>query len=150
VLLLGLLYHATDPVGLLRRAHALTRQVCVVETQVAPELTGELEWGAVDFRMPLRGCFALVDESAEVARGNREAGIASLSLVPSLAALLWLLRTVGFDKVEVLTPPGSAYEQAARGQRVVVAAGFSGNRGTPHGSDVDPSAAASSDRPVRR
>jgi hypothetical protein len=122
VLMFGLVYHVSDLVGVLRTARALTKGVCMIETQLAPDFGGELEWGAADFRMAVRGCLAIVDESAEIARGNAEAAIAGISLVPSLGGLLWLLRAVGFGSVVGLAPPVDGYEQLARGARVMVAA----------------------------
>jgi SAM-dependent methyltransferase len=122
VLLFGILYHVPDVIGALRAARELTAGVCVIETQVAPELGGTIEWGSVDFEMPVRGCLAIVDESAELSRGNREASVSEVSLVPSLGGLLWLLRAGGFGDVRVLEPPPGAYEQLARGRRVMVAA----------------------------
>jgi SAM-dependent methyltransferase len=122
VLLFGVLYHLPDPVGALRSARELTRGVCLIETQVAPEAEGVIEWGSVEFEMPVRGCLAIVDESGELARGNREASVSEFSLVPSLEGLLFLLRAAGFARSKVLDPPPGAYEQHARGRRVMVAA----------------------------
>ena len=45
-----------------------------------------------------------------------------VSLVPGRTALLWTLRSVGFSRVEIIPPPEGAYEQLARGQRVMAAA----------------------------
>lgn len=121
-LLFGVLYHVHDAIGLLRTARALTRGVCVIETQVAPDLGGELEWGSVHNRKSIEGCFAIVDESSELRRGNREASISGISLVPSLRGLLWLLGATGFAATEILQPPRGAYEQFDRGRRVMIAA----------------------------
>lgn len=130
----GLLYHLPDIVGALRQARALTRGVCVIETQIAPELTGSLEWGAEHFRKDIVGSFALVDEQSELDHENREANISRISLVPSLRGLLWLLEAVGFDQAEVLPPPAGAYEQLSRGQRVIVVA-TAGPVGDPSADD---------------
>jgi tRNA (mo5U34)-methyltransferase len=122
VIVFGLIYHLEDPIGALRRAHAHTRRVCVVETQVAPNLSGLIDWGSHRAIKPIVGSFALVDEREEVARGNAEASVLRLSLVPSVDALIFVLRALGFSRVEVVTPPPDSYEQLQFGKRVVVAA----------------------------
>lgn len=46
VLLLGLIYHVEDPVGALRRARALTRSLCVVESQLTRQASAiQHGWG---------------------------------------------------------------------------------------------------------
>jgi SAM-dependent methyltransferase len=122
VLMLGLLYHTPDIVGVLRLARALTKGICLIETQLAPESAAELEWGARASKKQIKGCFAVVDETQEIAAGNREAGLGSICLVPSLQALMYLLPQLGFAEVEVLKPPADSYEQLARGMRVMIAA----------------------------
>jgi SAM-dependent methyltransferase len=122
VLLFGILYHVENLIGVLRLARAVTTGVCLIETQVAPELMGSIEWGAQGFTRPIQGCLAVVNEADEVAAGNREACLGGISLCPSLHALQWLLRAVGFQSSVVLPPPAGAYEQLARGKRVMVAA----------------------------
>ncbi len=122
VLIFGLLYHVPDIIGVLKLARAVTRGICLIETQVAPELPGEVEWGAKGWRKPIEGCFVIVDETTELSLDNREASLDAISLVPSRKALLYLLPKLGFAQVEVLAPPPGAYEQLARGSRVIVAA----------------------------
>jgi len=41
--------------------------------------------------------------------------------VPSLEALMWIMRKIGFRRVELLEPPADAYEQLRYGKRVMVA-----------------------------
>ena len=41
----GLIYHLENPVGALRVARALTRRLCLIETQVVPGLTGWVDYG---------------------------------------------------------------------------------------------------------
>src|SRR5207244_4262164 len=120
--LFGLLYHVYDPVGVLRLARALTKSVCVIETQIAPNLSGQTDWGSYRYSRELIGCFGVVDETDTLAAQNREASLTPISLVPSLPALLHTLKAVGFTRVEVVPPPPDAYEQLAYGKRVVVAA----------------------------
>ncbi|KFN47665.1 class I SAM-dependent methyltransferase [Arenimonas composti] len=122
VLCLGLLYHLENPVGALRTAHALTAPggLCVIETQVAPNLAGPLDYGHHTFVKPMMGSFAIVDETDET--HGPETSTTGICLVPSLAALLWILRKVGFAEAHVLPPPADAYEQLRYGKRVMVAA----------------------------
>jgi tRNA (mo5U34)-methyltransferase len=120
VLALGLPYHVENPVGLLRVARSHAKRLCLVETQLAPNLGGPIDWGSYRFFKPLAGSFGIVDESDEVAATNREANTVSISLVRSLEALVFLMGAVGFDRVEVLVPDDSN-EQLHSGKRAMVA-----------------------------
>src|SRR6266540_2716441 len=119
-LLLGLLYHVENPVGALRLARALTRRACVIETQVAPNMTGVVDWGSYRFQRPMVGSVAIIDETAET--HAPEASTTGICLCPSYEALMWLLGKVGFSRVERILPPEDAYEQHASGKRVMVLA----------------------------
>lgn len=119
VLMFGLLYHLENPIGALRVAHAMTKELCVIETQVAPNLAGPLDWGSYEFVQPMRGSFALVDETE--ATDGPEMSTTGICMAPSVEGLLWCLKKVGFEKVEVVPPPKDAYEQHRFGKRVVVA-----------------------------
>jgi SAM-dependent methyltransferase len=122
VLCLGLIYHLEHPVGALRTARALTADggLCVIETQIAPGQSGVIDYGHHTFVKPVMGSFAIVDETDET--HGPETSTTGICLVPSLDALLWILRKVGFDSVDVLVPPADAYEQLRFGKRVMVAA----------------------------
>jgi phage gp46-like protein len=120
VLMLGLLYHLENPVGALRVARSLCRNLCVIETQVVPGLSGYVDYGSYRYVRPLQGSFGLIDETADT--HGPEASITGICLVPSLEALEWLLLKVGFSSVEVLEPPADAYEQLRHHKRVMVAA----------------------------
>jgi hypothetical protein len=119
VLMLGLLYHLENPIGALTLAKALTRQVCLIETQVVPNLTGSIDWGNYQSQKEMYGSFAVIDETEELA--IPESSISGISLCPSREGLLWVMRKLGFARVEVLPPPESAYEQLAAGKRIMVA-----------------------------
>ncbi len=121
-LLLGVLYHVMDPMLCLRQVSAVTGELCLVETQVVDEVEGFTEWGSRDWTRPYRGILALIDESNEFNAGNRETGVAPLVTCPSPCALEAMLRHAGFRRVEFIPPAAGAYEQHARGKRVVVAA----------------------------
>jgi len=129
VLVFGLLYHVRDLLATLRNARAMTKGVCIIETQLAPELEGSVEWGAQEWTREIRGCLALVDETEDRGKGSGESSMTSVSFVPSLKALLFLLGHAGFEKFEILQPGPGVHEQHRRGSRVMVAA-------TPGNSDV--------------
>ena len=118
VLMLGLIYHLENPVGALRQARALSRNACVVETQVVPGLGGMVDYGSYRFVRPLKGSFGIIDETDDT--HGPEASTTGICLVPSVEALLWIMRKVGFARVEVLPPPADAYEQLLHGKRVMV------------------------------
>ncbi len=122
VLCLGLVYHLEDPVGALRtaRAHTADGGLCLVETQVAPNLSGPLDYGHHSFVKPMVGSFAIVDETDET--HGPETSTTGICLVPSVEGLLWILRKVGFAHAEVLPVPADGYEQLRFGKRVMVAA----------------------------
>ena len=122
VLVLGLIYHLADPVGALRLARAVTAGLFLVETQIAHNLSGAIDWGSYRFQQRIVGAYAVVDEQREVAEANREANTQSVSLVPSLEALLFTMRSVGFARVDIVAPPAGGNEQFARGKRVMVCA----------------------------
>lgn len=121
-LFLGLLYHLENPMLCLRAAAAVTTEMCIVETQVIDEVEGATEWGARAWTRPYSGVLALVDESGEYRDGNTETGATPLATCPSPRALITMLRHAGFRRVEILQPPPGAFEQLARGKRVVCAA----------------------------
>lgn len=119
VVLFGLLYHVENPVGALRVAHALTRKVCVVETQIAPGMSGYMDWGSHQYVKEIHGSFTVIDESEEL--HGPEMSVTGICLCPSLDALMWIMKKVGFARVELIAPPRDGYEQHLYGKRVVVA-----------------------------
>lgn len=121
-LCLGLIYHLENPMICLRNIAAVTKQLCVVETQVVDEVEGLAEWGATAWTRPYQGILALIDETAEYHAENRETGATPLATCPSPRALEVMLKHAGFSRVEFIEPPANAYEQLARRKRVVCAA----------------------------
>ena len=121
-LLFGIVYHLENVVGALRFAQAITDKVCLIETQIVPNMTGITDWGSYRFNKDIVGCLALIGEAQELQDSNPEANITQISIVPSLPGLLWLLKAVGFKEARVIKPPVDAYEQLASGKRVIVAA----------------------------
>ncbi len=120
VLMLGLLYHLENPIGALRICRSLCKNLCLIETQVVPGVSGYVDFGSYQFVRPLKGSFGIIDETDET--HGPEASISGICLVPSLDALLWILHKVGFSDVTVLEPPVDAYEQLRYHKRVMVAA----------------------------
>ena len=90
--------------------------------KVAPELEGILEWGSREWSREIRGCLAIIDETEDRGKGSQESGMTSVSFVPSLKGLLFLLGHAGFERAEVLQPGPDAHEQHLRGRRVMIAA----------------------------
>lgn len=121
-LFLGILYHLENPILCLRNISRLTREVCLLETQVVDEVEGEAEWGARAWTRPYHGILALIDESGEFYEQNNKTGASPIATCPSPKALEFMLRQAGFRRVETIEPPREAYEQHSRGKRVVCAA----------------------------
>jgi len=121
-LMFGILYHLENVVGALRFAQGITDKVCLIETQIVPNMTGIIDWGSHRFNKDIIGCLAIIDETSELQHENPEANITPITIVPSLPGLLWLLKAVGFKDAKVLNPPADAYEQLASYKRVIVAA----------------------------
>jgi len=120
VLMLGLLYHLENPIGALRTCRALCSNLCIIETQIVPGISGYVDYGSYQYVRPLKGSFGIIDETDDT--HGPEASITGICMVPSLDALLWTLRKVGFSDVSVLEPPEDAYEQLRHNKRVMVAA----------------------------
>lgn len=121
-LFLGLLYHVEDPMRCLRQVAAVTGEICIIETQVIEEVEGCAEWGSRAWTRPYQGVIAVIDETGEFDAHNRETGVSPMATCPSPKALLFMLKHAGFRRAEILPPPPAAYEQHARGKRVVCAA----------------------------
>ncbi len=121
-LFLGVLYHVEDPMLCLRQVAAVTGEMCIIETQVVDEVEGVAEWGARDWKRPYQGILALIDETGEFDAGVRETGMTPMATCPSPKALRFMLRQAGFRRIEQIPPHEGAYEQHARGKRVVYAA----------------------------
>jgi hypothetical protein len=119
-LMLGLLYHLENPVRVLRLARAVTRKVMIIETQVVPHMSGIVDWGSWRFQRHMVGAFGIIDETEETHAS--EASVHGICLAPSIETLEWLLRRVGFKRVERLLPPPDGYEQLVAHKRAMFAA----------------------------
>lgn len=117
VLCYGLLYHLENPMHAIRLASQLSRKHLFIETQVFPmDIAGLIEDGSYGNQRRAEGVFGLVPDY----QGENSGGPSAYALVPSLNALLFILRQFGFNHVEVIPPDSEAYEQFERGHRVLV------------------------------
>jgi len=120
----GLLYHVDNPVALIRKLASVTRDAICIETQVLPfEWDGTIEDGSYKWLRPAQGLFGLVVDYST----SPEGGLTDVALVPSLAALTFLLGSVGFGNVRLYEPTDDDYEQFVRRQRVILLASRSPN-----------------------
>jgi len=119
-LMLGLLYHLENPVRALRLARAVTRRTLLVESQVVPNLSGTVDWGSFRFQRHMVGSFGIIDETEET--HAPEASVRGICLAPSIAALEWLLKRVGFARVERVLPAPDGHEQLVGHKRAMFAA----------------------------
>ena len=122
VLCLGLIYHLENPVGALRIARALTRGVCIVESQlteqVQPIRHGSGQTGQF---LEQDGSWAAYLEPPQLQEGYAIASYGGvLSLIPNRAALLQAMSVAGFSRVEALVPR-TGNPQYVDGHRLVVA-----------------------------
>lgn len=99
-LLLGCLYHTTDPIYVLRKAMKMTRETIVIDGEVVP--SHEAIWKTVK-RTP-----------GEPTTANSRLK-SNLRTIPSVRALLALLQDGGFTKLEVLEPSKEMPEDYHKG-----------------------------------
>jgi ABC-2 type transport system ATP-binding protein/lipopolysaccharide transport system ATP-binding protein len=119
VLMFSLLFSLENPIGALKIARALTKQVLLIETPIAPEVSGQIDWGSYQQQKQLHGSFAVIDQAAEYHLPF--CGLTDLTLCPGRETLIWLMKRLGFSKVEVVPSPPDAHEQLASNKRIMVA-----------------------------
>jgi len=115
VFFLGILYHIDSPLEALRIVRSLTKNICIIETQVArtvPEM--ECTWGSNPLMRKGPG-IALVEADDVHAEGNR-----SITMVPTLGALYQMLYSVGFSRVFLSIPSREMFKQYCDFDRVVI------------------------------
>jgi len=114
-LFLGIFYHLEDPVRGFRAVRALTRELCVVEGQVA-RFRGNITtaWGNKDELRSGPPC-VVVDADPQHARNGD-----TICLVPSLEALQRIVRAAGFTRTELLPPTSSLHEQYVNLDRAIL------------------------------
>ena len=121
-LFLGVLYHLENPIGALKNLASITKKLCIIETQIIDDIDSQIEWGSKKWLRKCEGLFAVIDEQSEFDADNAESGSFAISLCPSIGAIYSILKAVGFKKIVIVKPPIGAYEQHARGRRVVISA----------------------------
>jgi tRNA (mo5U34)-methyltransferase len=120
VLVLGLIYHVENPMGVLRLAHACTRSLCVVESQLTRQTepivhglgqTGQLHESAASF-------------AVQIERGDNTLASTGhvISLIPNRVAFEQMARTAGFASVEFATPRHDHNPQYVGGDRALLLA----------------------------
>jgi tRNA (mo5U34)-methyltransferase len=118
VLCLGLMYHLEDPMGALRRLRAVTREICVIDTEVARAGVIEIERG------PKVGVVAAEEAIAVIAepefKWNPLNSITGISLVPNLAALKVMLHHAGFRDITLAEAPRDSADRYVTGDRVIL------------------------------
>jgi tRNA (mo5U34)-methyltransferase len=120
VLVLGLIYHVENPMGVLRRAAECTRDLCVIESQLTRQTRPvEHGWGRSDELLEADGSFAVVVETHDTALAST---IGVISLVPNRTALAQMAHAAGFAKIEFAAPSAHHNPQYARGDRAVLLA----------------------------
>jgi SAM-dependent methyltransferase len=107
VLLLGLIYHVEDPIGLMRHAATVARRLLIVETQLTKE-QGPVAfgWGTPD-ALSTRDYWAMRREDPATDDLSSTRGF---SLIPSAPAVVSVLREIGFRSIMQLHPNGRALE----------------------------------------
>jgi tRNA (mo5U34)-methyltransferase len=122
VLCFGLIYHLEDPIGALRITRALTRGVCIVESQ----LTEQVEpirhgWGTAGQFMEQPASWAAYYEPAQLQESHPVAAHGGVvSFIPNRVALLEAMTAAGFSRVQPLVP-ATGNPQYVDGNRLVVA-----------------------------
>jgi tRNA (mo5U34)-methyltransferase len=122
VLMLGLVYHLENPVGAVRVARALTRSLCVIESQLTRQVQPiEHGWGVTGVTVPAKPSFAgFVEPDSEqnpIASSGR-----LISLIPNRAALREMGLVAGFERVEFLAARPEHNRQYLDGDRAIVTA----------------------------
>jgi 2-polyprenyl-3-methyl-5-hydroxy-6-metoxy-1,4-benzoquinol methylase len=114
-LFLGIFYHLEDPVRGFRAVRALTRNVCIIEGQVArSKETITTAWGSNQEIRSGPACVVIDADPQHSPNSNR------ISLVPSLDALLKIIHAAGFRRVELVNPTHSLHEQFVQFDRVML------------------------------
>lgn len=114
VLFIGIFYHLENPMGALRVARSLTREVCVMEGQVARGPMLEADWSGPGTARTGPGCILLPGETEHA---HEPAGIV---IIPTLAALQHMIFRAGFREAHLVLPPPGLNDQYQTKDRVIV------------------------------
>jgi SAM-dependent methyltransferase len=116
VLLLGLIYHVEDPIGLLRRAAKATKRFLFLETQLCKsEQPIKFGWGVPDVYHDADAYLVLHEERDD----NPLASMGGLSMIPNLNAVTTMLRQCGFRNIVQLHADKVRETQYDRGDRAM-------------------------------
>ncbi len=109
VALLGVIYHLENPMGAFRLARALTRSLCVIQSQVTG-FDEPISLGYADGEVrSAPASFAVHREADEdTALSPLAAMPGVLSLIPNRQAIVEMALAAGFATAEVLEPPPAA------------------------------------------
>lgn len=116
VLCYGLLYHVENPIEIFRKIGELSKQSCLIETQIASSSMPHVEDGSYRSIRTPQGTFTLVSDYDDSNIG----GLTDLALVPDKNAVMNMLTYLGFNHIEVYEPLPTDYEQFVRQQRIIV------------------------------
>jgi len=118
-LCLGLLYHLEDPLGALRRLRSVTKELCVIETEVlSSSSSASVHRGAKDGVVRTESVLALIPE--EEWQWNPLASVTGAALVPNMPALRQMIALAGFGEVKQAEPFEGCAELFANGDRVML------------------------------
>lgn len=118
-LVFGLIYHLENPVGALRHAIQLASKAVIVETQVVPNMSGNIDWGTPESFVEMQGVFGIIDETERI-EDNAEASVTGICLAPSIEGLSYVLKAAGCRDTKLLTPPPDGYDQLVKRRRVMM------------------------------
>ncbi len=122
VLCLGLIYHLENPIGAMRVARALTRGICVIESQLTrQEEAIVLGNGQSDLYEENLASFAARVETDYESNMLASAG-GVVSLTPNRAALLQGAEAAGFAELELAPAASGHNRQYVLGDRAVLIA----------------------------
>jgi tRNA (mo5U34)-methyltransferase len=133
VLCLGLVYHLENPIGAIRIARALTRGLCVIESQLTRQTEVIVHGnGRSDQYEESAASFATVVEADHEQNLLASAG-GIVSMIPNEPALLQAAEVAGFRRLELAHPAPGHNRQYRLGDRAVLLAwpdGAGGARST--------------------
>ena len=78
-----------------------------------------MDWESYEYVKEIQGTFAVIDESEDLQ--GPEMSVTGICRCPSLDALMWSVRKVGFARVELIAPARDGYERHRYGKRAAVA-----------------------------
>jgi hypothetical protein len=113
-LFLGILYHVDNPMGAIRVARSITKDMCIVETQVARCASLEGTWGASANKRSGPGIAVFPSDESHVYGKN------ALTFVPTAEALYKMLFAGGFSRIYQCIPDQTVNEQYRTNDRIIL------------------------------